>query len=188
MKPSCLTKWSWAYRKRSGWMQKGFFQMVLSFSTDDRLVMRVGPWQEMPPGWGLGWGLPGPLPPNTPGPHSLPGTHLDSSKSISAQETSWYPPCPHGRAKRPASDGHAHRHLSLHALLLQHTGASFSLCHLPPMTGGSEWMGLALSLLHPHTQPGWTVGDFGIRPRWLDFRSWSHLVMVNLGLAGGTWS
>lgn len=48
MKASCLTNWPWASRKCSGWKRKGFFQTVLSFSTDDRLVISVVPWQETP--------------------------------------------------------------------------------------------------------------------------------------------
>ena len=47
MKASCLTKRPWASRKCSGWKQKGFSQMVSSFSTDDRLVMSVVPWWQM---------------------------------------------------------------------------------------------------------------------------------------------
>lgn len=47
-KAACLTKWPWESRKCSGWKQKGFFQNVSSFSTDDRLVTSVVPWQEMP--------------------------------------------------------------------------------------------------------------------------------------------
>ena len=48
MKASCLTNWPRASRKCSGWKRKGFFQTVLSFSTDDRLVISVVPWQETP--------------------------------------------------------------------------------------------------------------------------------------------
>lgn len=58
MKASCLTKWPWASRKCSGWKRKGIFHMVSSFSTDDRLVMSVVPWQEISGmgGCGLGGG------------------------------------------------------------------------------------------------------------------------------------
>ena len=46
MKASCFSKWPWASRKYSGWKWRGFSQTVSSFSTEDRLVMRVVPWQE----------------------------------------------------------------------------------------------------------------------------------------------
>ena len=46
MKASCFTKRPWASRKCSGWKRRGFSQIVSSFSTEDRLVMRVVPWQE----------------------------------------------------------------------------------------------------------------------------------------------
>lgn len=64
-KAACLTKRPWASRKCSGWKRKGSFQAVSSFSTDDRLVMSVVPWQETPHVGGSGWGMPGPLPPNS---------------------------------------------------------------------------------------------------------------------------
>lgn len=48
MKAECFTKWPWSSRKCSGWKRKGIFQTVSSFSTDDRLVKSVVPWQEMP--------------------------------------------------------------------------------------------------------------------------------------------
>lgn len=46
MKASCFTKLPWASRKCSGWKRRGFSQTVSSFSTEDRLMMRVVPWQE----------------------------------------------------------------------------------------------------------------------------------------------
>lgn len=46
MKASCLTNRPSASRKCSGSNRKGFFQAVLSFSTDDRLVISLVPWQE----------------------------------------------------------------------------------------------------------------------------------------------
>ena len=82
MKASCLTKRPWASRKCSGWKWKGFFQMVSSFSTDDRLVMSVVPWQEMS-GMGGVWtgGCLDPCDQTHVGTHPLPGTHLDSSSN-----------------------------------------------------------------------------------------------------------
>ena len=55
MKASGFTKWPWASRKCSGWKQRGFSQTVSSFSAEDRLVMRVVPWQKAH-GVRLDWG------------------------------------------------------------------------------------------------------------------------------------
>ena len=46
MKASGFTKWPWASRKCSGWKRRGFSQTVSSFSVEDRLGMRVVPWQK----------------------------------------------------------------------------------------------------------------------------------------------
>lgn len=150
MKASCLTKWPWASRKCSGWKRKGIFHMVSSFSTDDRLVMSVVPWQEISGmgGCGLGGGACTSATKHTRGAHTLPGTYLDSSSDPQPKKLLGTLPVPMaGPSDLPPMGVLTATCPCMHGLL-QHTAvAHFSLSSPPDW--GSEWTGQALPLLIP---------------------------------------